>query len=101
MLGPVGDVVFSGVDLDDCIDPNTGHPNVGASFLISSLGSYTELSPSGKGTKTFLIGQLGEGRGPHIVVDLLAPPADPAGPVRHQSLSLGLAYRATEIRLAR
>lgn len=43
---------FCGVDLDDCIDDN-GFVSETAWGIIDALGSYTEISPSGKGVKIF------------------------------------------------
>jgi hypothetical protein len=43
---------FCGVDLDDCIDSD-GKLSEKAKEIVKSLGSYTEISPSGKGLKIF------------------------------------------------
>lgn len=43
---------FCGVDLDDCIDDN-GKISEKAAKIVAELGSYTEISPSGKGLKIF------------------------------------------------
>lgn len=45
---------YCGVDLDDCIDPETGQIKTWASEFIVQLASYTEISPSGTGVKVFL-----------------------------------------------
>lgn len=45
---------YCGVDLDDCIDPDTGQIKAWAAEFIVQLGSYTETSPSGTGVKVFL-----------------------------------------------
>ncbi len=45
---------FSGVDLDSCLDPETGAPKPWAEEIIRRLNSYTEVSPSGRGVKVFL-----------------------------------------------
>lgn len=42
---------FCGVDLDDCIDPETGQVYPGVAQVLSSLNTYSEISPSGKGIK--------------------------------------------------
>jgi primase-polymerase (primpol)-like protein len=54
---------FCGIDFDDCGDRETGwvHPEVLEE--IRKLGNpYTEWSPSGKGLKSFLIGQKSANR---------------------------------------
>lgn len=45
---------YAGVDLDKVIDPATGEINERALSLIEALNSYTEYSPSGTGTHTFV-----------------------------------------------
>ena len=45
---------FCGVDIDDCRDAETGIVLPWAQEIISSLASYTEVSPSGTGVKIFL-----------------------------------------------
>jgi hypothetical protein len=40
---------YAGVDLDNCLDPETGEVEAWAKELIGQLDSYTELSPSGGG----------------------------------------------------
>ncbi len=45
---------YCGVDLDDCIDPETGQIKPWAAEFIKQLDSYTEISPSGTGVKVFL-----------------------------------------------
>ena len=53
-----------GVDLDDCLDA-TGTPSAMAADIVARMGTYTEVSPSGKGLK--LLGRgvdpLPRGRG--------------------------------------
>jgi primase-polymerase (primpol)-like protein len=53
---------FVGVDLDDCVDPETGGIESQAGDIVSFLNSYAEISPSGAGIKIFLRGALPEGR---------------------------------------
>ena len=60
-LGGVGLVFtkrdeFAGVDLDDCINAQTGQLQPWAAEMIEDLASYTEISPSGTGVKIFLLG---------------------------------------------
>ena len=45
---------YCGVDLDDCLDPDTGEARLGADDVIDSLGSYAEISPSGCGVKAIV-----------------------------------------------
>jgi len=42
---------YTGIDIDDCRDPQTGHIGAWAQELIDKLDSYTEVSPSGTGVK--------------------------------------------------
>jgi hypothetical protein len=53
-LPGIGDVFsaddpFTGVDLDNCRDPETGAIEPWAAAIVAGLDSYTELSPSGTG----------------------------------------------------
>ncbi|MGK0290998.1 MAG: putative DNA primase/helicase, partial [bacterium] len=51
---------YVGIDIDDCfID---GKPNKTAQEIINNCGSYTEISPSGKGLRIILKGVLPKGR---------------------------------------
>jgi P4 family phage/plasmid primase-like protien len=43
-----------GFDLDTCRDPATGEMTPWALVVLAKLNSYTEISPSGTGVKTFL-----------------------------------------------
>ena len=52
---------FSGVDLDDCRDPQTGEIQPKEAEIIRSLNSYAEVSPSGTGVKIFVRGKLPAG----------------------------------------
>jgi hypothetical protein len=45
---------YCGVDLDDCIDTESGQLKSWAADVIEQLHSYTEISPSGTGVKIFL-----------------------------------------------
>ena len=49
-----GDVV--GLDWDNCRDPETGDLASWAATAVREIGSYTEISPTGTGVKTSLIG---------------------------------------------
>jgi hypothetical protein len=51
------------IDLDNCIDVETGLPNEWASYLLELFSdSYAEVSPSGHGIKIFVRGKLGPGQ---------------------------------------
>lgn len=47
---------FCGIDLDGCIDPDTGEIADWASEIIDALDTYTEISPSGTGLHLFIRG---------------------------------------------
>lgn len=53
---------FCGVDLDACVDPNTGEIEPWAADILDSLNSYTEFSPSGEGLHVMVRASLPEGR---------------------------------------
>ncbi|MCO6436784.1 MAG: hypothetical protein J5J06_06830 [Phycisphaerae bacterium] len=46
---------FAGVDLDNCIDGESGVLKPWAREFIESLASYSEISPSGRGVKVFVL----------------------------------------------
>jgi hypothetical protein len=52
---------FVGVDLDKCLDPNTGQMKPEASTIVERLQSYTERSPSGTGLHVILRGAVPPG----------------------------------------
>jgi hypothetical protein len=51
-----------GVDLDGCLDPESGEIESWAQEIIEELDSYTEISPSGKGVHVLVRARLPEGR---------------------------------------
>jgi putative DNA primase/helicase len=51
-----------GVDLDGCLDPQTGEIEIWAQEIIDELNSYTEISPSGTGVHVLIRGTLPPGR---------------------------------------
>ncbi len=55
-------LILSGVDLDDCRDPETGKLTEQAQYIVGLIDSYTEISPSGNGVKIFTSGALPPGR---------------------------------------
>lgn len=52
---------FCGVDLDDCVNPETGDVSSWARDIVTTLDSYTERSPSGTGLHVIVEGELPEG----------------------------------------
>lgn len=56
ILTTEGDMV--GVDLDDCVNPETGTAEDWAQEIVTRLNSYTEVSPSGTGLRILLRGNL-------------------------------------------
>src|SRR5262249_10253550 len=57
---PDSDRCISGIDLDHCVD-SQGRIADWAQALIDSLGSYAEISPSGRGVEVFAEGFWIEG----------------------------------------
>jgi AAA domain-containing protein/primase/DNA polymerase family protein len=51
-----------GVDLDGCLNPESGEIESWAQEIIEELDSYTEISPSGRGIHILLRGSLPAGR---------------------------------------
>jgi putative DNA primase/helicase len=51
-----------GVDLDGCLDPETGEIETWAQEIIEELDSYTEISPSGRGLHVIVRANLPQGR---------------------------------------
>ncbi len=54
---------YSGVDIDNCRDPDTGQIAEWAWEVIQALDSYTEISPSGTGIHIIVRGKLPAGQG--------------------------------------
>lgn len=53
-----GGLYYSGIDLDDCRNPDTGEITPLATDIISTMDSYAEVSPSGTGVKIICLGKL-------------------------------------------
>jgi primase-polymerase (primpol)-like protein len=53
---------FCGVDLDGCVDPETGEIESWAAEVLAKLDSYAEISPSGTGLHVIVRATLPEGR---------------------------------------
>jgi hypothetical protein len=56
------EVVLCGVDLDACLEPETGEIESWAQEIVEELDSYTEISPSGTGIHVLVRAELPEGR---------------------------------------
>ena len=54
---------FSGTDLDDCLNPDTGELDAVAAEIVSTLPTYCEVSPRGEGLRLFSLGRLPQGGG--------------------------------------
>jgi primase-polymerase (primpol)-like protein len=52
---------YAGVDLDRCRHPETGEIAAWAEEIIASLQTYTEISPSGTGVKSFIHASIPRG----------------------------------------
>ena len=52
---------FCGVDLDSCVDPETGEIEPWATKVLDELDSYTEISPSGTGLHVIVRSKLPPG----------------------------------------
>lgn len=52
---------YCGVDLDDCLDPDSGDLASWAATVVRDLDTYTEVSPSGTGVKVWLRAKLPAG----------------------------------------
>ena len=52
---------FCGVDLDSCVDPETGEVEPWAKDIVGGLDSYTEISPSGTGLHIIVRAELPPG----------------------------------------
>src|SRR5712692_2434897 len=53
---------YTGIDLDKCRDADTGDLEPWAKEIVTSLNSFTEISPSGRGLHIFIKGNLPAGR---------------------------------------
>jgi hypothetical protein len=61
-LGCVIAKPFVAIDLDKCLNPQTGQVELWAQEVIDQVDSYTELSPSGCGFHIWVKGELPPGR---------------------------------------
>ncbi len=52
------DSPYCGIDIDHCIDPDTGKINPNALDIVETMDSYTEYSPSGTGLHIIYKGNL-------------------------------------------
>ena len=65
-----GSDTIAGIDLDDVRDPETGSLTNIAEEIVSTLDSYTEVSPSGTGLHVLIQGFVPEGRQRHDGIEL-------------------------------
>lgn len=61
------------IDLDHCLNPETGLVDEPAAAVIRELDSYTEVSPSGTGVHVFVFGTPPSGRRRHGYVEMYGP----------------------------
>lgn len=66
----VTDSPFTGVDLDDVYDPTDGEFSAVATDIFDTLESPAEFSPSGRGGRCFVIGDLPDGGRKNDLVEL-------------------------------
>ncbi len=48
---------YTGIDIDDCLDPERAEISSAATEIAENLASYTEVSPSGNGLKCWVKAQ--------------------------------------------
>jgi len=53
-LAGLGRTPFTGIDLDHCINPETGEIKPAALKIVEGFDSYTEISPSGAGLRIWI-----------------------------------------------
>lgn len=53
---------YTGIDLDNAVNPETGELKTWAAKIVAQFNSYTELSPSGTGVHIIIRGKLPPGR---------------------------------------
>jgi putative DNA primase/helicase len=61
---------YAGVDLDHCRNPETGEIAAWAEEIIASLNTYTEISPSGTGVKSFVRASIPPGGNRRAQIEL-------------------------------
>jgi hypothetical protein len=49
---------YCGIDLDECVNPDTGEITKLARSIVDRMNSYSEISPSGTGVKIFIKGMV-------------------------------------------
>lgn len=60
-VGVMTDGTWIGFDLDGCRNPETGEISSWAKRIVEALGTYTEITPSGTGVRTYALGTLPDG----------------------------------------
>ena len=56
---------YTGIDLDDCVNPDTGEVEPWAARIVAYFDAYTEVSPSGTGLRIMIQGQKPDGAPSH------------------------------------
>ena len=81
-VGFVFDNGYFGIDLDDVIDPQRGTIKAWAQEIIDAMGSYTEISPSGRGVHIIAKGNPVFDRNKNAGIEMYAPTRGPDGKIR-------------------
>ncbi len=81
-VGFVFDNGYFGIDLDDVIDPQRGTIKAWAQEIIDAMGSYTEISPSGRGVHIIAKGNPVFDRNKNAGIEMYAPTRDADGKIR-------------------
>lgn len=81
-VGFVFDNGYFGIDLDDVIDPQRGTIKAWAQEIIDTMGSYTEISPSGRGVHIIAKGNPVFERNKNAGIEMYAPTRGPDGRIR-------------------
>jgi len=80
---------YVGVDLDDCVEPETGELAPWAATIVARLDSYTEVSPSLKGVKIWV-------RAPELTTAYKKPELE-IYPARRYFTVTGLTFGTTHV----
>jgi primase-polymerase (primpol)-like protein len=57
--------LYTGIDLDACVNPDTGEVEPWAAQIVACFDAYTEVSPSGTGLRILTQGKKPEGSPSH------------------------------------
>ena len=81
-VGFVFDNGYFGIDLDNVIDPQRGTIKAWAQEIIDAMGSYTEISPSGRGVHIIAKGNPIFERNKNAGIEMYAPVRGADGQIR-------------------